>query len=63
MLVQLFTETELSGIERGADSVAEAADRGELPAQCYHNSQTRGGGLKRTKFFFGARCEAPSILQ
>lgn len=31
------------------------AREGRLPESCFHTSHAKGGGLKRTKFFFGAR--------
>lgn len=44
-------------MEGCADGVHEKAREGRLPPTCYHETRGRGGALKRTKFFFGARCE------
>ena len=60
--LQVYTEAEMQSIEGRADSVDSDARAGNLPLQCFHTSQSRGGNLKRTKFFFGARCE-PLIPQ
>jgi hypothetical protein len=35
--------------------VDERCRRGLLPDSCFHRSAARGGSLKRTKYFFGAR--------
>ena len=57
LLLQIFTPEEMSSIEARADGIDTDAREGFLPEQCFHNSQNRTGALKRTKFFFGARCE------
>jgi hypothetical protein len=38
-----------------ADGVDAQSRAGLLPDTCYHRSVARGGALKRTKYFFGAR--------
>ena len=48
-------------MEAGADGVDERARAGCLPQACFQTTLARGGGLKRTKLFFGARC-APGDL-
>lgn len=60
MCSQVYSEEEMRKIEASADEVDTAARAGELPAMCFHNSQSRNGHLKRTKFFFGARCTSLS---
>jgi hypothetical protein len=54
--VQFYTEDELRRMEAGADEVHAKAAAGRLPGSCFHDTRGRGGALKRTKFFFGARC-------
>ena len=56
METQFYTADELAGIEAAADMLQKAAQTGRLPRQCFHQSLGQGGGLKRTKFWFGARC-------
>lgn len=41
-----------------ADRVDAQSRAGLLPDSCYHRSVARGGALKRTKYFFGARSAA-----
>lgn len=53
--MQMFSEGALEEMERGADAVDAKARAGKLPAECWHTTLGRGGLLKRTKFFFGAR--------
>lgn len=55
--VQFFSEDELQGIETAANEMHAKAEAGRLPPVAFHNTHTHGGGLKRTKMFFGARCE------
>ena len=55
--LQIFTPEEMISIEAKADGLDRDAREGFLPEQCFHNSSNRAGVLKRTKFFFGARCE------
>ena len=55
--MQIFSPEEMNSIEARADDIDRDAREGFLPEQCYHNSQNRAGALKRTKFFFGARCK------
>lgn len=45
----------LVAIEKASDGVDKAAREGKLPQSCFHSSFGKGGTLKRTKFFFGAR--------
>lgn len=52
---QVFSSAQLSDIELRCDSIDTAAREGRLPATCSHSTFNKGGGLKRTKFFFGAR--------
>lgn len=54
---QFYTAEELQQMEGCADGVHEKAREGRLPSTCFHETRGRGGALKRTKFFFGARCE------
>ena len=54
---QFYTPEELRCMEASADGVHAKAREGRLPQTCFHETRGRGGGLKRTKFFFGARCE------
>jgi hypothetical protein len=51
----VYEPAQLSDIERRCDSIDTAAREGRLPATCSHSTFNKGGGLKRTKFFFGAR--------
>lgn len=50
-------------MEVGADVVHAKAREGRLPQTCFHETRGRGGGLKRTKFFFGARCGLHLIMR
>ena len=59
---QVFCHSELSGLEGRADGVDSRARAGLLPQSCHHTSLSKGGALKRTKFFFGARCINASLL-
>ncbi|GMH40289.1 hypothetical protein BSKO_08193 [Bryopsis sp. KO-2023] len=52
---ELFSPDELKMIEDMADGVHEMSLNDQLPDECFHESVGRGGNLKRTKFFFGAR--------
>lgn len=54
---ELFHQEELQAIEQSADEVHEKAWDGLLPPSCYHRSFSKGGVLKRTKLFFGVRCD------
>lgn len=56
LLHQVFSSEELAEIESKSDTVDQKARAGLLPDACFHTSYAKGGGLKRTKFFFGARC-------
>ena len=38
-----------------ADGIDAASHAGRLPPECFHRTGARGGALKRTKYFFGAR--------
>ena len=38
-----------------SDELEAESHTGRLPEACIHRTAARGGGLKRTKFFFGAR--------
>ncbi len=65
---QFYTAEEVRQMEGCADDVHAKAREGRLPSTCFHETRGRGGALKRTKFFFGARCELqhrtpfPSII-
>lgn len=52
---QIFDDEELKQIETMADQVQRMAQDNLLPEECYHDTLGRGGNLKRTKYFFGAR--------
>lgn len=52
---EVFATEEVTSIEGCSDTMDTAAREGKLPAECFHTTQGKGGGLKRTKFFFGAR--------
>lgn len=54
---QVLSEQELQHLEEAVDGVDGKAKAGLLPAQCFHTTVNRAGNPKRTKFFFGARCE------
>jgi hypothetical protein len=54
--LQIFSDAELAAMEAGADGVDARARAGCLPQACFQTTLARGGGLKRTKLFFGARC-------
>ena len=54
-LPQVFSPAELGEIEAASDEVDAKARSGRLPHACFHSTYAKGGGLKRTKFFFGAR--------
>ena len=51
----LFRPEELEDIETHTDRVERSARAGILPSECYHDSTSKSGNIKRTKFFFGAR--------
>ena len=51
----------MAALEAQADSLDGAARAGQLPQSCFHVNETRLGALKRTKMFFGARCEASLV--
>ncbi len=53
--LQVFSTEEMSEIERLSDAVDAKARAGLLPESCFHSSYAKGGSLKRTKYFFGAR--------
>ena len=53
---KIFSAEEMQAIEAAADEVQTKAMEGRLPQTCFHESRGRGGNLRRTKFFFGARC-------
>lgn len=55
--VQFYAAEALARMEAGADGVHAKAEAGRLPPTCFHETRGRGGALKRTKLFFGARCE------
>jgi hypothetical protein len=52
---EVFSPNQLSDIELRCDSIDTAAREGRLPTTCSHSTLNKSGGLKRTKFFFGAR--------
>ncbi|KAI3425137.1 hypothetical protein D9Q98_008908 [Chlorella vulgaris] len=52
---QLFSNEELAAIEAESDGVDARSQQGLLPDSCYHRTVARGGNLKRSKYFFGAR--------
>lgn len=52
---EIFSHEELNAIEAMADAVQEMAQNNDLPEECFHETIGRGGNLKRTKYFFGAR--------
>ena len=49
----IFSAAELHAIEAHCDELH--SKRSLLPPACQHSTFGRGGGLKRTKYFFGAR--------
>ena len=53
---QFFSEAELQGMEAAAKATHAKADS-RLPPAAFHKTHSQCGGLKRTKIFFGARCE------
>jgi hypothetical protein len=52
---QLFSLEELSEMELKANELQNKAESGSLPDCCFHTTASKSGGLKRTKYFFGAR--------
>ena len=50
-----FTSEQLADIEKRCDVLDASARAGHLPPACTHSTFGKGGGLKRTKYFFGAR--------
>ncbi len=59
MAAQFYSEAELQHLEAASDGLhAKAATR--LPPTAFHQTHAVGGGLRRTKMFFGARCERPA---
>ena len=54
--VQFFSEAELQCMEAAAKATHEKADH-RLPPAAFHKTHSQCGGLRRTKMFFGARCE------
>ena len=57
MFAQVFSEAEMAAMEAQADVLDSQTRAGQLPPSCFHVNRTRSGALKRTKMFFGARCE------
>ena len=53
---QFFSKAELQGMEAAAKATHAKADN-RLPPAAFHKTHSQCGGLKRTKMFFGARCE------
>ena len=51
----VYTLKELENLEACADRLQKSAEEEKLPSTCYHTTVTKSGGLKRTKYFFGAR--------
>ena len=58
---QFFSEAELQGMEAAAKATHAKADS-RLPPAAFHKTHSQCGGLKRTKMFFGARCEHLTCL-
>ena len=59
----MFSEAELTALEAEVDMLDGRARTQALPPACFHVNRTRAGAqLKRTKMFFGARCEPPATL-
>lgn len=53
---QFFSEAEMQRLEAEADGMHAKADA-RLPPNAFHKTHALGGGLRRTKMFFGARCK------
>ena len=53
---QFFSEAEMQRLEAEADGTHAKADA-RLPLTAFHKTHALGGTLRRTKMFFGARCE------
>lgn len=51
----LFDPQELGDIEAQCDRLHQESIKGVLPRECYHETSTKTGSLKRTKYFFGSR--------
>lgn len=58
--LQFFTEAELQSLEAAADSTHGKAGT-QLPPTAVHQTHALRGGLRRTKMFFGARCEPHAL--
>ena len=54
--MQFFSEAELQCLEEAADGMHAKAET-RLPPTAFHETHAVGGSLRRTKMFFGARCE------
>jgi len=51
----LYDPQELGDIEAKCDQLHQESIKGVLPKECYHETSTKTGSLKRTKYFFGSR--------
>ena len=51
----LYEPAELNKIESSCDDLHQQSVKGILPKECFHETATRTGSLKRTKYFFGSR--------
>ena len=51
----LYEPQELRDIEARCDQLHQESIKGVLPKECYHETSTKTGSLKRTKYFFGSR--------
>ena len=51
----IYSSEELDQIESKCDELHGSALRGILPKECYHETASKKGQLKRTKYFFGSR--------
>ena len=51
----LYHPEELGDIESRCDVLHQQSIEGILPKECYHETSTKTGSLKRTKYFFGSR--------
>lgn len=52
----------LPGMPLFADDVDARSHKGLLPDACFHRTVARGGAVKRTKYFFGARLGSGAVV-
>ena len=51
----LYDPEDMQVIESNCDVLHRESVKGTLPKECFHETSTKTGSLKRTKYFFGSR--------